>query len=164
MVSHRASPALKPKRHGPKAAKQVDVAVRGLEARCAVPTEVIAGTDEELAKAALPDLAVLALGPMKDRRTRSTWSASRLHSQARRETRHQQSQQHTNGCSPYCKLTAAASGAPPRVSFSCAHRPCCRARSRFFCFRTAERLSARRIATGEDHPDQPIRLARCVER
>jgi hypothetical protein len=53
-----------------EASKRADMAVRGLEVSGVVPTDVITGTDEELAKAALHAAAVIALGPMSDKRTK----------------------------------------------------------------------------------------------
>src|SRR5215472_8970506 len=54
-----------------EAAQQADMAVRGLEADGAVPAMVLPDSDEALAIAALHALAVIALGPLKDKRTKA---------------------------------------------------------------------------------------------
>ena len=56
---------------GPRGSQEADGAVRGLEARGVVPTEVLPETDEALAKAAIHALAVIALGPMNGQRDKA---------------------------------------------------------------------------------------------
>ncbi len=54
-----------------QAEQQADTAIRGLEARGIVPAVVVPDSDEAMAKAALREVVVIALGPAKDKRVKA---------------------------------------------------------------------------------------------